>query len=139
MKCVFDVVLSFLGLLTLWPILLVLAIVIKLDSAGPVFYRGVRAGRFGKPFRIFKLRTMVIDADQIGGAETPADDPRITRVGTVLREYKLDELPQLLNVLLGDISLVGPRPEVMAEVAKYTDTEKRLLEVRPGITDWASI
>jgi lipopolysaccharide/colanic/teichoic acid biosynthesis glycosyltransferase len=139
MKRAFDFVLSLMGLLTLWPLFILLAIVVKMDSAGPVFYRGVRAGRLGKPFRIFKLRTMVVNADQIGGAETPNDDPRITRVGSFLRRYKLDELPQLINVLRGDMSLVGPRPEVMDEVVRYTEEEKQLLQVQPGITDWASI
>ena len=116
MKRIFDVVSSLIGLLLIWPLLVVLGIWVKLDSAGPVFYRGVRAGKSGKPFRIFKLRTMVVNADQIGGAETPNDDPRITRSGNFLRHYKLDELPQLINVLKGDMSVVGPRPEVMDEV-----------------------
>ena len=111
----------------------------SIESAGPVFYRGVRAGRYGKAFRIFKFRTMVEDADKIGGPSSSADDPRITRVGNFLRRYKLDELPQLLNVVKGEMSLVGPRPEVLQEVLLYTEEEKRLLEVRPGITDWASI
>jgi lipopolysaccharide/colanic/teichoic acid biosynthesis glycosyltransferase len=99
----------------------------------------VRAGRLGRSFRIWKLRTMALDAEQIGGAETPANDPRITRAGHFLRKYKLDELPQLLNVLKGEMSLVGPRPEVRDEVICYTAEEKNLLLVRPGITDWASI
>ena len=139
MKRIFDFVCSLIGLLLIWPLLLVLAIWIKLDSSGPIFYRGVRAGKFGKPFRIFKLRSMVVNADRIGGAETPADDARITRVGDFLRHYKLDELPQLINVLIGDMSLVGPRPEVMDEVLRYNEEQQQLLHVRPGITDWASI
>jgi lipopolysaccharide/colanic/teichoic acid biosynthesis glycosyltransferase len=138
-KRTFDIALSLIGLVFLLPLLVVLAICIKLDSPGPVFYRGVRGGRFGTPFRILKLRTMVARAEQLGGAETRADDPRITRVGAVLRYYKLDELPQLINVVLGDMSLVGPRPEVMNEVALYNDRERQLLLARPGITDWASI
>jgi lipopolysaccharide/colanic/teichoic acid biosynthesis glycosyltransferase len=118
---------------------LALVVVIKLDSPGPVFYRGLRGGRFGKPFRIFKFRTMVHNAEKIGGPSSAADDPRITRTGRFLRRYKLDELPQLINVAKGEMSFVGPRPEVIQEVQLYTEKEKRLLEVRPGITDWASI
>ncbi len=139
MKRLLDIVVSFCGLLVVSPFLAVFLIWIAFDSPGPVFYRGIRAGRFGQPFRICKLRTMVLDAEQIGGAETPANDPRITRAGHFLRRYKFDELPQLLNVLKGDMSLVGPRPEVMDEVLRYNDEEKQLLLVRPGITDWASI
>ena len=139
MKRLFDFTFSLIGLIPLAPLLLVLAVWIKLDSKGPVFYRALRAGRFGTPFRIFKLRTMVVNADKLGGAETPADDPRITCAGVILRHYKLDELPQLVNVLLGNMSLVGPRPEVLDEVSLYTEEEKKLLDVRPGITDWASI
>jgi lipopolysaccharide/colanic/teichoic acid biosynthesis glycosyltransferase len=139
LKRAFDFVFSLLGLVLLSPLLLVIAVAIKLDSPGPVFYRGVRAGRLGKPFRIFKFRTMVVNADKIGGPSSASDDPRITRVGGFLRRYKLDELPQLLNVLNGEMSLVGPRPEVMDEVLLYSEEEKHLLDVRPGITDWASI
>ncbi len=139
MKRSFDLILSLLGLIVLAPVFAAVAVAIKIESAGPVFYRGVRAGRYGKAFRIFKFRTMVEDADRIGGPSSSADDPRITRVGDLLRRYKLDELPQLLNVVKGEMSLVGPRPEVLEEVLLYTEEEKRLLEVRPGITDWASI
>ena len=139
MKRLFDVVSAGIGLLVLAPVLAAVALAIKMESRGPVFYRGQRAGLHGKPFRIFKFRTMVMDADKIGGPTSAADDPRITRVGGFLRRYKLDELPQLLNVLTGEMSLVGPRPEVVQEVLLYTEDEKRLLEVRPGITDWASI
>ena len=139
MKRSFDLILSLLGLIVLAPVFAAVAVAIKIESAGPVFYRGLRAGRYGKAFRIFKFRTMVEDADKIGGPSSSADDPRITRVGNFLRRYKLDELPQLLNVLKGEMSLVGPRPEVLQEVLLYTEEEKRLLEVRPGITDWASI
>jgi len=139
MKRLFDLLSAGLGLLVLAPVLAAVAVAIKSESKGPVFYRGLRAGWHGKPFRIFKFRTMVANADKIGGPSSSADDPRITRVGGFLRHYKLDELPQLLNVLRGEMSLVGPRPEVMQEVLLYTKEEKRLLEVRPGITDWASI
>lgn len=139
MKRIFDLLCAAIGLLVLTPVLAAVALAIKLESRGPVFYRGARAGWHGKPFRIFKFRTMVMDADQIGGPSSSADDPRITRMGGLLRRYKLDELPQLLNVLSGEMSMVGPRPEVVQEVLLYTEEEKRLLEVRPGITDWASI
>ncbi len=139
MKRIFDLALATLGLLVISPLLGVLALWVKLDSPGPVFYRGVRAGLMGRPFRIFKLRTMVENAESLGGSETPTDDPRITRPGHLLRRYKLDELPQLINVVLGDMSLVGPRPEVMEEVLRYTEQEKLVLTVRPGITDWASL
>jgi lipopolysaccharide/colanic/teichoic acid biosynthesis glycosyltransferase len=139
MKRLFDLVSAGVGLLVLAPVLAAVALAIKMESRGPVFYRGQRAGRHEKPFRIFKFRTMVVNADKIGGPSSSADDPRITRVGGFLRRFKLDELPQLLNVLRGEMSLVGPRPEVVQEVLLYTEEEKRLLEVRPGITDWASI
>lgn len=139
MKRAFDFILSLAALLVLMPVFAILALAIKLDSPGPVFYRGLRAGRFGKAFRISKFRTMVVEADKIGGPSSAADDPRITRVGALLRRHKLDELPQLSNVLRGEMSFVGPRPEVMDEVLLYTTEERRLLDVRPGITDWASI
>lgn len=139
LKRLADITFSVLGLLALAPVLLLLALYVKLSSPGPVFYRGLRAGLGGKPFRIYKFRTMVVDADRTGGPSTSADDPRITPAGHLLRRYKLDELPQLLNVLKGDMSLVGPRPDVLYEVERYTPEERRLLEVRPGVTDWASI
>jgi lipopolysaccharide/colanic/teichoic acid biosynthesis glycosyltransferase len=139
MKRVIDLLISGVGLVVLCPVLAALALWIKLDSPGPVFYRGVRAGRFGNPFRIFKFRSMVVNADKIGGPSSSADDPRITRSGHFVRNSKLDELPQLINVFKGEMSLVGPRPEVMQEVLLYTEEERRLLSVRPGITDWSSI
>lgn len=139
LKRSFDIVASLLGLMLLLPLFVALAIVLRWESSGPTFYRGLRAGRYGKAFRIFKFRTMVANADKIGGPSSSADDPRITRVGHFLRRYKLDELPQLMNVLKGEMSLVGPRPEVVQEVLLYTQEEQRLLEVRPGITDFASI
>lgn len=139
MKRLFDLVASFCGLVLVSPLLAVLGLWIIFDSPGPMFYRGVRAGRSGRPFRIYKLRTMAQDAEKTGGAETPANDPRITRAGHVLRKYKFDELPQLINVVKGEMSLVGPRPEVMEEVNLYTQREMQLLSIRPGITDWASI
>jgi len=139
LKRILDLVVSFLGLLFLLPLLTVVAILIKSGSPGPVFYRGLRAGRLGKSFRIFKFRTMVLNADKIGGPSSAVDDPCITRVGAFLRQYKLDELPQLLNVLRGEMSLVGPRPEVLQYVAMFTEEERPILTVLPGITDWASI
>lgn len=138
-KRTFDLIASTVALFILSPLLAAVAIAIKLDSPGPVFYRGVRGARGGGEFRIFKFRTMVVNADKIGGPSTSEDDPRVTRLGAFLRRFKIDELPQFMNVLVGDMSLVGPRPEVISEVANYTPEERRLLEVRPGITDWASI
>lgn len=138
-KRAFDVTASSMGLLALSPVLLGLAALIKLSDQGPVFYRGVRVGLDGRPFRIFKFRTMVVNADKIGGPSTAGDDPRITRIGAFLRAYKLDELPQLLNVLAGDMSIVGPRPEVQRYVDMYTEEERQILTVRPGITDFASL
>ncbi|MEC4684591.1 MAG: sugar transferase [Nitrospirota bacterium] len=139
LKRTFDIITSLLGLVLFGPLIFFLIIFIKLDSPGPAFYRGERVGRFGKTFRIFKFRTMVVDAEKFGGPSTASDDPRITRVGKFLRKYKLDELPQLVNVLKGEMSIVGPRPEVLMEVETYTNEERRILEVRPGITDWASL
>lgn len=139
MKRTFDLILSLAGLILVAPLLAVVALLIKLDSPGPVFYRGVRAGRFGKPFRIFKFRTMVQDAEKLGASSTPDNDPRVTRVGRFLRIYKLDELPQLLNVIKGEMSLVGPRPQLLWAVKLYSEEERRILSVRPGITDYASL
>ena len=139
LKRSFDVLVSVAGLSALLPFFLLMAVWIKVDSRGPVWYRGLRVGRGGIPFRIFKFRTMVVNADIIGGPSTSDDDPRITRVGKFLRKYKLDELPQFINVLKGEMSFVGPRPEVQLEVDLYTEEEKALLNVRPGITDYASI
>lgn len=138
-KRLFDIVVSLAGLIVLGLPLVCIAIAIKLDSAGPVFYRGQRVGRGGRLFRIYKFRSMIVDAESKGGSSTAADDQRITQVGRFVRRYKLDELPQLINVLLGDMSLVGPRPQVAWAVALYTDRERALLNVRPGITDYASI
>lgn len=138
-KRIFDVVLSLFGLLILSPLLTMIAILVKWGSPGPIFYRGIRVGQHGKEFRIFKFRTMVVDAERIGGSSTPDDDTRITKIGKLLRKYKLDELPQLLNVFVDHMSIVGPRPQVPWAVALYKENEKRLLNVKPGITDWASI
>jgi len=136
----FDLLASGLGLIALSPLLMLIALLIKLDSKGPVFFRQERVGRFGKVFRIHKFRTMVTDAERKGLQITVGADARVTRVGGALRKYKLDELPQLIDVLLGAMSLVGPRPEVPRYVAFYPEeTKDMVLSVRPGITDWASI
>ena len=134
-----DLLVSLLLLVLLSPLLLAIAIAIKLDSPGPVFYRGQRVGQHGRRFGLFKFRSMVADAARRGPGITAAGDPRITRVGRLLRRTKLDELPQLLNVLRGEMSLVGPRPEDPRYVALYTPEQRRILEVRPGITSLASI
>ncbi len=139
MKRIFDILCSAAGLLALGPLLAAIAIIIKREDRGPVFYRGLRVGLHGKMFRIFKFRTMIVNAEKIGPASTANEDPRITRIGKILRKYKLDELPQLFNVLLGQMSFVGPRPEVKQFTDMYTEEEKTILTIRPGITDWASI
>jgi lipopolysaccharide/colanic/teichoic acid biosynthesis glycosyltransferase len=121
------------------PFLLAIALWVKLDSPGPVFYRGKRAGRDNHPFGIFKFRAMVVDADKRGGSSTSGDDPRVTRSGQFIRRYKIDEVSQLLNVVAGDMSLVGPRPEILSYTNQYEGDYREILSVRPGITDWASI
>lgn len=138
-KRFFDFICSLIGLFVLSPFLFFIALRIKKEDHGPVFYRGERVGLHGELFRIFKFRTMVVDAEKLGASSTSDDDVRITRVGKLLRKYKLDELPQLINVLVGDMSLVGPRPEVKKFTDLYRDEEKAILAVRPGITDWASL
>ena len=139
-KRLFDQLVAVGALLVLAPLLLVLAAWIKLDSPGPVFFRQERVGRFGRPFRIHKFRTMVADAPQRGPALTVGEDPRITRAGCWLRRTRLDELPQLIDVLAGDMSLVGPRPEVPRYVQHYPPAlRERALAVRPGITDPSSL
>ncbi len=138
-KRAFDLFWSLLGLLALVPVLLMVALVVKLEDGGPVFFRQVRIGRGGRPFRIWKFRTMVLDAEHLGRAITVGRDPRITRIGWHLRNSKLDELPQLLNVVAGEMSLVGPRPEVPRYVELYSAAQGAILALRPGITDLASI
>jgi len=138
-KRIFDFVVSLIGIIIISPILLIVAISIKLDSEGSVLFLQKRIGKDGKPFNIYKFRTMVTNAEKLGAQITVGKDNRITRVGAFLRKYKIDELPQLFNVLKGDMSLVGPRPEVPKYVALYTEEERKVLEVRPGITDLASI
>lgn len=139
MKRIFDIVASGCGLVVLSPVLLLVAIWIKLDSRGPVFYRQVRVGYKNRDFRIFKFRSMSIGADKGSLVTIGGRDPRITRSGYFIRKYKLDELPQLINVFVGDMSLVGPRPEVRHYVDYWTEEQMHVLDVRPGITDPASI
>lgn len=138
-KRIFDIFFSFIGLLVLLPVFLVISLLVVLDSRGGVFYRQVRVGKNGKDFRLFKFRSMVSNADKKGLLTVGGRDSRVTRVGYYLRKYKLDELPQLLNVLAGDMSLVGPRPEVRRYVELYNEEQVKVLSVRPGITDYASI
>ncbi len=138
-KRIFDIVLSGIGLVLFSPIILVIAIIIKRTSPGPVFYRGKRTGLHGKMFRIFKFRSMVVNAEKTGVSSTSREDARVTPIGRFVRKTKLDEIPQLINVFIGDMSLVGPRPEVKKFTDMYTDEEKILLTIRPGITDYASI
>ncbi len=139
LKRVFDFIASLLGLIVLSPLFLVVAILIKLDDGGSVFFRQTRVGQYGKPFKIYKFRTMVENAEKLGAQITKGDDPRITKVGRFLRKYKLDELPQLINVLKGEMSLVGPRPEVPKFVKLFEEDYKEILQVKPGITDYASL
>lgn len=139
MKRLFDIVASGCGLIVLSPLFLILAIWIKLDSKGPVFYRQVRVGRNNKDFRIFKFRSMRVGADKGSLVTIGGRDPRVTRSGYYIRKYKFDELPQLINVFIGDMSLVGPRPEVRHYVDYWTPEQMHVLDVRPGITDPASI
>ncbi|MGV8058425.1 MAG: sugar transferase [Smithellaceae bacterium] len=139
MKRIFDIAFSLVGLFILSPFLLCVAWRIKREDGGPVFYRGERVGLHGQSFRIYKFRTMVVNAEKIGASSTSDDDPRITTIGKTLRKHKLDELPQLINVLAGDMSFVGPRPQVRWAVELYSLDERRILDVRPGITDYASI
>ena len=141
-KRLLDLMIAGCGLILLTPLLLLIAVVIKLDSRGPVFYLGVRTGKHGSPFRIIKFRTMVPNADKIGSTATARHDPRITRVGNFLRRYKLDELPQLINILRGEMSLVGPRPERPYFVKMLEEQLPFYAErhsARPGLTGWAQI
>ncbi len=138
-KRIFDLFFATVGTILLLPVLIPVAIAIKIDSTGPIFFRQVRVRRYGDTFRIFKFRTMVTDAEKCGPLVSSGDDPRITRVGAFLRKYKIDELPQLLNVINGEMSLVGPRPEVPKYVEIYQEDYKSILIVRPGITDYASL
>ena len=137
-KRLLDIVASLVGLIVASPLLLAIAVLVKLTSPGPVFYWGVRTGRHGVPFRIYKFRTMIVGADT-GAGTTSRGDPRVTPLGRVIRRWKLDEFPQLLNVLVGNMSLVGPRPELPRYTDQYAGEEQYILSVRPGITDYSSI
>ena len=139
MKRLFDIVASVCGLIVLSPLFFIVSVWIKLDSIGPVFYRQVRVGRYNKDFRIFKFRSMRVGADKGSLVTIGGRDPRVTRIGYYLRKFKIDELPQLINVFIGDMSLVGPRPEVRHYVDYWTPEQLHVLDVRPGITDPASI
>jgi lipopolysaccharide/colanic/teichoic acid biosynthesis glycosyltransferase len=139
MKRLFDFTISAIALVLLSPLLLIIAIVVRITSPGPALYSGKRVGLQGKIFKMHKFRTMVVNAERLGGSCTYEGDPRVTRTGNWLRNFKLDELPQLFNVLVGEMSLVGPRPEVQEYVEMFTAEERAILSVRPGITDWASI
>lgn len=139
MKRIFDIFFSVLGLVIAFPILLALAIMVKIDSKGPVFYKQTRVGLNNTDFKIYKFRTMRVNSDQLGLLTIGDRDPRVTSIGYVLRKFKLDELPQLINVLIGNMSFVGPRPEVRKYVNLYSKSDLEILSVKPGITDYASI
>lgn len=138
LKRIFDITLSLLGLILLLPFMLIIAILIKIDSKGSVFFKQVRVTKNGREFKIFKYRTMRVGSDKYSQITVGKDD-RITKIGLFLRKYKLDEIPQLINVFIGDMSLVGPRPEVPKYIALYTEEQREILKVRAGITDYASI
>lgn len=139
MKRLFDIIASGCGLIVLSPLFIILAIWIKLDSMGPIFYKQSRVGQYNKDFLLYKFRSMRVGSDKKGLITVGNRDPRITRSGYFIRKYKLDEFPQLINVLIGDMSLVGPRPEVRKYVDLYTEEQMHVLDVKPGITDLASI
>jgi lipopolysaccharide/colanic/teichoic acid biosynthesis glycosyltransferase len=139
LKRFFDFIISLIVLTVFSPLFLILAILIKKDSEGPVFYRQVRIGKDGKPFKIFKFRTMVNNAEKSGVTSTKEDDVRITKMGRFIRKYNLDELAQFINVIKGEMSIVGPRPEIPYYVNMFTEEENIILSVKPGITDWACI
>ncbi|WP_019671476.1 sugar transferase [Eudoraea adriatica] len=138
-KRFFDFILSLFGIILLFPFLIIPAILIPLGSKGGIFYRQTRVGRYNKDFKLIKFRTMKVESDKSGLLTTSSRDPRVTKIGYYLRKYKIDEFPQLINVLFGDMSLVGPRPEVRKYVKFYTEEQMKVLDYRPGITDVASI
>jgi lipopolysaccharide/colanic/teichoic acid biosynthesis glycosyltransferase len=136
----FDVVLAAAGLVASSPVVLLAAVAIRLESRGPAIYRQRRAGRYGRPFDLYKLRTMQLGADPVGvGTPVLPGDPRVTTVGRMLRRFSLDELPNLLNVLRGEMAIVGPRPTLPAQVELYSERQRRRLEVKPGLTGWAQV
>lgn len=139
LKRLLDIISSCVVLLLLCPIFLVIAIIIKIDSYGPVFFPQIRVGKNFKPFRLYKFRTMVSDAPEKGPAITVVNDPRITKIGRFLRRTKIDEFPQLFNVIKGDMSIVGPRPEIAKYVEMFQNEYKEILQIKPGITDYATI
>ncbi|MFY9402186.1 MAG: sugar transferase [Candidatus Omnitrophota bacterium] len=139
LKRAFDLVVSLLSLYFFIPIIILISFTIKLATKGPVFYQGVRVGLNGRPFRIIKFRSMVVNAEAKGGYSTALNDARLTKIGKFLRKYKLDEIPQLINVLKGEMSIVGPRPQVEEYTKLYKDEEKIILTVKPGLTDYSSI
>lgn len=139
-KRLFDIIVSFLGLIITSPLLLLIGFLIKIDSKGSVFFRGERTGRGGRSFKIFKFRTMVENAESMGGPSTASDDTRLTKIGKFLKKFQIDELPQLINVMTGEMSLVGPRPEVKMYIDMMSEEEKNnILSIRPGMTDFASL
>jgi lipopolysaccharide/colanic/teichoic acid biosynthesis glycosyltransferase len=138
-KRLLDLLLASTGLLVALPLFVVVGIAIKAADRGPVFFRQTRLGRWGRPFRIWKFRTMRVNAEALGPSVTKSGDPRVTPIGRFLRKWKLDELPQLINVLFGEMSFVGPRPEVPKYVALYSPEQRQVLDLRPGITDVASL
>lgn len=138
-KRLIGMIISGVALLVLWPFYLIIAAAIVIEDGFPVFYRAQRGGYLNKPFQICKFRSMVKNADKIGGGTTALHDPRITKVGYFLRKTKLDEIPQIVQVFLGRMSLVGPRPELIKYVSQYEDEERKILQVRPGITDFSSV
>lgn len=139
MTRIFDILFATLGLVILSPLLILVYVAIVLESRGGGFYRQERTGRYGKPFRLIKFRSMYVNADKHGLITVGGHDNRITRVGYYIRKYKIDELPQLINVVKGDMSIVGPRPEVKKYTDLYTEEQRKILDIRPGITDYASI
>jgi lipopolysaccharide/colanic/teichoic acid biosynthesis glycosyltransferase len=137
-RCV-DFALALVLSITLLPLMVIIAILIKINPSGPIFYRGIRTGRYGRPFKIFKFRSMVQSAENIGGGTTALNDSRITKIGAVLRKCKIDEIPQLFNILKGDMSFIGPRPELLRYTELYDNDEKIILSIRPGMTDISSL
>lgn len=140
MKRLFDIIFSFVGLVLLSPLLSIIALLVKINSPGPVFFQGMRIGKNGKPFKMYKFRTMVVDAEKKGGPSTPIDDPRLTKIGKFLKKFQLDELPQLINIFKGEMSFVGPRPEVPSEIESLDlETKNTILSIKPGITSLATL
>ncbi|NQU87752.1 MAG: sugar transferase [Mariniphaga sp.] len=137
-KRITDIIISIIGLIVLFPIFIIVSVLIKISSKGPIFYKGRRSGKFERPFYIYKFRSMYLGSETLAGS-TSRNDPRITFIGKFIRKFKIDELPQLLNVLMGKMSLVGPRPELPRYTKNYKDEELLILQVKPGITDLASI